>query len=346
MSISSKELASLLGISPSAVSLALNGKAGISDETRSLILRAAEEYGIKRPARRSSQSEFINLVIYKKHGLVYGDTAFFSAVIEGISAHIAKLGYNLQVSYFYGNQDQEEQFKILKLSECAGIILLATEMLEEDILLFEKLSQPLVVLDSYFETLNFDCVVINNVQGAYLATRYLLGCGHRHIGHIASSVPINNFAERSEGFHKAVAEAPDCVSCHVRVSSTQEGAYRDMSAYLDASPELPTAFFADNDIIAVSCIRALKEHGYRIPDDISFIGFDDMPLSYVTSPKLTTVHVSKESFGQRAVMRLAEKIEDQNGAPLKIAINTTLTVRDSVLRLTEAPRKSTVPTSQ
>lgn len=70
----------------------------------------------------------------------------------------------------------------------------------------------------------------------------------------------------------------------IRVGSTQESAYKDMVRYLGSSPSLPTAFFADNDIIAISCMRALKEYGCRIPDDVSIIGFDNLPMSYVTSP--------------------------------------------------------------
>ena len=101
MSITAKELAEKLGISASAVSIALNGKKGISDEKRDFILRAAKEYGLKRPLRKSFSSTFINLVIFKKHGMVYGDTPFFAAVTEGISAEVANSGYNLQISYFY-----------------------------------------------------------------------------------------------------------------------------------------------------------------------------------------------------------------------------------------------------
>ncbi len=107
-----------------------------------------------------------------------------------------------------------------------------------------------------------------------------------------------------------------------------------MSSYLDTNPQLPTAFFADNDIIAVSCMRALKEHGYRLPDDISFVGFDDMPLSYVVSPKLTAIQVPKEAFGQRAVTRLSEKIKGKDDISLKISVNPTLVIRDSSKQLT------------
>lgn len=339
MSITSKELASILGVSTSAVSMALNGRKGISDATRNSILKAAEEYGIKRESRKSSRSFFINLVIFKKHGMVYGDTPFFSAVLEGISEGIRESGYNLQVSYFYDNQDISEQIKMLALSDCAGIILLATEMLEDDIKLFQEIPQPLVVLDSYFEIPNFNTIVINNQLGAFIATKYLIDCGHRSLGHVASSVEINNFRERGDGFKKAVytsAFYKECSCKVIRVGSTQDSAYNDMSNYLNGNPQLPSALFIDNDIIAISCIRALKEHGYRIPNDVSIIGFDDLPVAYVTSPKLTTVNVPKELMGRYAVSRLLEIIKsDEQSSTIKISINTSLVIRDTVKKINE-----------
>ena len=339
MAISSKELAALLGVSPSAISIALNGKDGISPETRERILKAANEHGIKRSDKTQStksRSQFINLVIFKKHGMVYGDTPFFSSVIEGISQQIKKVGYNLLVTYFYGNQDRKEQQRSLNLSDCAGIILLATEMDEEDIAWFAKSNHPVVVLDSYFENYNLDCIVIDNIHGALMATNHLIENGHKHIGHLASSIEINNFKERHEGFAKAVnrsSETCDSIYNTVRLRPTVEGAYEDMKDYLEKKPSLPTAFFADNDIIAFSAMRALKESGYKIPLDISIVGFDDTPMAYITSPKLTTVHVSKEMLGIRAVLRLIEKINNPSDASLKIMLNTTLEIRESVIRI-------------
>jgi len=103
-----------------------------------------------------------------------------------------------------------------------------------------------------------------------------------------------------------------------------------MMAYLQTEPELPTAFFADNDIIAVSCIRALKDCHYHIPQDVSIVGFDDMPLAFVTSPKLTTVHVCKEELGQYAVEKLLKAIENPDRPRLTTMVNTTITKRESV----------------
>jgi LacI family transcriptional regulator len=209
-------------------------------------------------------------------------------------------------------------------------------MNEEDIKWFSSANRSVVILDSYFENYNLDCIVIDNIQGAYLATSHLMEHGHKRIGHLASSVEINNFKERHEGFAKAVnrsSETCDSIYNTIRLRPTTEGAYEDMKSYLEKRPDLPTAFFADNDIIAISCMRALKEAGYKIPQDISIVGFDDTPMAYVTSPKLTTVRVGKELLGTRAVIRLIEKINDPNDASLKIALNTTLEVRESVNRI-------------
>jgi DNA-binding LacI/PurR family transcriptional regulator len=333
---SSKELAKQLGVSPSAVSIALNGRNGISDKTRNKILEAVKEYGLtarRTRAAKGDPSRFIQLVVYKRHGMVFGDTPFFSSVIEGISAGAGSFGYKLLVSYFYPDQPHDEQIKSILSSGCAGAIILATEMLKEDTVFLSGIRVPFVILDSYYESGDFNCIAINNVQGAYRATSYLMENGHTEIGHIASSVDINNFRERHEGFVKAVSERGETKRCRgniIGVSSTSEGAYKDMTEYLKSRPRLATAYFADNDIIAVSCIRALKEAGYKVPEEVSVIGFDNMAFSYVVSPKLTTMHVPKEELGIRAVNRLMELLEGKTGAVLKIEVCTQLVVRDSV----------------
>lgn len=333
MAISAKELALKLGVSPSAVSIALNGKAGISDETRTSILQAAERYGLQHVKRRKSSSAFFTLVIYKKHGKVCSETDFFSAVIEGITTQAALVGYKVQLVYLYGYDNLEEKLLELSASDSAGFIFFATEMEQDDMLLMEHFDAPHIILDSYFPKFHHNYIAIGNMEGAYLATRYLLEHGHRRIGYLASSIRINNFIERKMGIQLAMAEYPDSTLEEIRVAPTQDGAYLDMSAYLDAHSMEVTGCFADNDIIAVSCIRALKEHNYRIPADVSITSFDDMPIAYVTSPKLTTVHVAKEALGQRAVKRLCELLDNPDEPPVMQSIGVTLTERDSVSTL-------------
>jgi len=334
MATNAKDLAQMLEVSPSAVSIALNGRPGISLQTRERILAAAAEHGISRPARQPQAIiHYINLIIFKKHGLVIGDTPFFSELIESVTTAAANLSYHIQLSYFYATQNHIEQFKSINSTGCTGVILLATEMTEEDLPLLAQIKAPLVVLDNNVETAGYDCVVINNVPAAMQATAHLLAKGHRRIGHLCSSVDIMNFRERREGFLRAAAAAGDDLVGRlvtISVESTSDGAYRDMTNYLAKRPKLPQAFFADNDIIAIACLRALKEAGHAIPRELSIIGFDDVPYSRVVSPRLTTMHVPRDLMGRYAVNRLHEKITSPNPASLKIAINAWLKEGDSV----------------
>lgn len=337
MAITAKALAKELGVSPAAVSIALNGRNGISEKKRQMILDAAESMGLRRDNRKSPASPVIHLVLFKKHGMVYGDTPFFSALLEGVSAQVSESGCRLQVSYFYAAQDYKEQLRGITSSDCAGILLLATEMDYEDLRCFMTLNLPIVILDSFFEDAPFDSVVINNIQGAVQAVEYLLACGHRHLGHIRSSVEINNFYERHIGCLKGVKSYTEqglCTLDTIFAGSTHETAYRDMNRYMEGKPVLPSAFFADNDIIACGCMRALQEHGYKIPEDISMVGFDDAPVVNVGFPGLTTVNVPKRYLGKVAVQKLLERVGSKEQSPVtKTCINTTLLIRETVKNL-------------
>lgn len=112
-----------------------------------------------------------------------------------------------------------------------------------------------------------------------------------------------------------------------------DGAYREMCGYLESSPELPTAFFADNDEIAIGAMKAMQEKGIRVPEDVSVIGIDDMPYCEVSTPRLTTMRVFKEKMGELAVERLMEIAKGEERAPVKVQVGTELVVRDSVKRI-------------
>lgn len=334
MSVNAKDLARILQVSPSAVSIALNGRPGISPQTRERILGAAAEHGISRSRRQAiSPVKYINLIIFKKHGRVIGDTPFFSELIESVTTAAAGNDFHIQLSYFYAAQNSAEQLKSINSTGCAGVIFLATEMTEEDLPVLAQIKAPLVVLDNNVEMSGYDCVVINNVPAATQATAYLLNRGHRRIGHLCSSVDIVNFRERREGFLKAVSMFSDELQSRIitiPVESTSDGAYQDMTHYLARQSELPQALFADNDIMAIACIRALKDAGRILPRDLSIIGFDDVPYARVVSPRLTTMHVPRDLMGRHAVTRLYEKISNPDQATMKIAVNAWLKEGDSV----------------
>ena len=334
MSISAKELAIKLNVSPATISMVLNHKPGISEETRDRVLSAAKKYGydLSKYSYSLAKTQNICFIIYKKDGQVVTDTPFFSALTEGISNTCQTNNLSLSILYIYGNQPVDPQMKELYEKEYHGILLLATEMNQEDFLPFRNLPCPLVALDCYYEEINFDTVLINNVQGSYVATSYLIRKGFRRIGYLKSSLPIANFEERADGYFKAlrsynIKKNMDYV---LGLSPSMETAYLDMKSLLANDIPLAEAYFADNDLIAAGAMRALSEAGIRIPGDVSIIGFDDIPICNFLSPTLSTMRVEKQNFGMMAVNQLLNRIQNPSGSLVKLALSTELVARESV----------------
>jgi LacI family transcriptional regulator len=333
-----KDIADELGISPATVSLVLNNKPGISEETRQKILKLVEEKGyttnlLSKPAFKNNRN--IRFVIYKKHGKVVSETPFFSELMEGIDKEAREEGYNVLVSYMNENDNTKmDVLRVLEETSPDGILLLATEMDKEDIEPFKQLFLPMVLLDSHIEhERQLDIVIINNQQGTYEAVKYLVDQGHTEIGYLHSSVWIHNFDERKSGFLNALGSCDLKFNKRnlVEIEPTMEGAYNDVLKYLQSNTPLPSAFFADNDIIAFGAIKAMREQGINIPQDVSIIGFDDMPFCEMIDPPLTTLRVYKQRMGRIAVKRLIEKIEHNPEEVIQVEVNTELVERKSVL---------------
>lgn len=338
MAITAKELAKILNLSEAAVSMALNHKPGVSTATRKKVMETARAYGydFTRINENNAAPQIFNgtvyFIIYRKHGAVVADTPFFSQLSQGIDYGCKKAHYHLNVYYLYEGENIAGQLEEMLRMGCRGIILLGTEMREEDFLPFLTISVPLVLLDAYFEDIKADCVLINNMQGAYQAVNYLISKCKAQPGYLHSSYSINNFNERADGFYKAVRKNGMSTSKSIvhLLSPSMEGAYADMLALLEDGEETARCYFADNDFIAAGAAKALKEKGYRIPNDIAIIGFDNMPLCTYVEPALTTVNVPKRYMGEMAAQRLAVMMESKNTSPVKIEITTDLVKRKSV----------------
>ncbi len=333
MKLTVKDIAKAANVSPATVSNALNNRKGVSEEIKQHVLKTARELGYSKET--SADKNGIRLVIFKRHGYVVNDTPFFSSLIEGIEKECRLQGYELLISHVsIMDKDFKEILAGLNNDSSSGMLLLGTEMIHEDLDLFSNYRNPIVLLDSCLRSSTTNSVLINNEDASYRATSYLIENGHTEIGYIGSSAFIKNFFYRRQGFLDALHESKIAVKQEylVSVEPTMEGAYRDMSVFLQNNKSLPTAFFADNDTIAFGVMRALKEKGINIPNDVSIIGFDDMPFCEITSPRLTTVKVFKQEMGSAAVKRLMTLMLESSGPAQKIQINTELIIRDSVLR--------------
>lgn len=337
-----KELAKHFGISPAAISLIVNNKPGVSDATRARVLSGLSEMGYSGLVKTESSfvPEIQNLlfVVFKRDGMILDMHPFFMLLIEHIEARARKYNYNIMFSTIDLRNPIEDQIEHLNTLNAAGAIIFATEMIDADLSYFENYSKPYLMLDNNFMHYGVNTVTINNEMGTWQAIEHLIKMGHKRIGYLACKSRINSFKEREAGFRNALAQyglALDPSDTYF-LTFTEEGSYRDFASILAEHPDLPTAFVSDDDTIVMGVMRALKEAGYSVPEDVSLIGYDDRPMCEIASTPLTTVNVSRNSFAAYAVDIIAGIIENKKTPEpagyrsLKARVETWLTIRDSV----------------
>lgn len=335
MTVTAKQIAAKLNLSEAAISMALNNKPGVSTETRKLVTETALNmgYDFTRIKQSNKGSGTIHFIIYRKHGAVVSDTPFFNTLSDSVMETSKSFGYKFMLQHLIdGNGDVQDQLNRILSADCVGIVLLGTEMKQEDFFPFAYINLPIVVLDTYYRSEKMDCVLINNVEGSFLATKYLISKKQTQPGYLRSAYPIHNFEERFEGFYLALRANGMSRSKSIvhQLSPSMDGAYADMKELLKSGEEIANCYIADNDLIAAGAMQAFKEFGYRIPEDIAIIGFDNMPLCTYLSPNLATVNVPIKYMAQIAVERLISVIQGTKFYPIKIEINTNLIIRKSV----------------
>jgi len=338
-----KQIAEAAQVSAATVSLALNNRPGVSAATRQRILTIAETLSKEngaQPFRPLSKGSIRFLKIVKHSHIVNRDhDVFIAAYIEGIDKEARRHGCNLEITHI--TIDQVDDFiGHLNSSSSKGLIVLGTELNARDILAFEVVNVPIVVIDTTFDFINFDFVDMNNMEALFQIIRYFKENNHRDIGLIwGEDVQARNFELRRLAFEQAVRyyELPFNPRNILSVDSTFNEAYQGVLQYLKKGLKLPTALFSANDLIASACIKALKESGIRVPEDVSIIGFDNLPMCEMLDPPLTTMNVSKQQIGETAAQLLISRISQRKGAPtLKVSVGGKLVVRKSVQHLPQA----------
>jgi LacI family transcriptional regulator len=341
------DIAKAASVSPAAVSLALNGKPGVSGEVRQNIIAIAARMGYKSvPPVHYGINEHITVRMLKiaKHGHIVNErhNAFITEYLEGMEIGVKKRGYKLEVS-FYNKVPVEDIIETERRTAAQpgigadGLIILGTELNAHELNFFTALSKPMVFIDTWFPPAIFDCIDIDNDDGVFQSIRYLYDCGHRSIGLVKSSYDTRNFKIREEAFRESMDyfSLPIQDKFIVPVDPAADRAAEDMEHFFNKSKKLPlalpSAFFCMNDIMAYGCMKALRDHNIRVPDDVSIIGFDDLPSSSITEPPLTTIRVSAHQIGERALERLSDRINGlTHASPEKILVAGKIIIRGSV----------------
>lgn len=345
------DIAKLANVSKSAVSLALNGKNGVSHKTREKVLRIAQEHGyIPRPIIKADtyvhqSTKLLRFVALTNAGIVseqYESLPFFMELIHNLDKQTGSSGYSLTVSSINIVNLQEELLRLEQEQKSAGILLLGTNLTAEQINIVANIQPHIVVLDTCFETLNVNFVVMNNVYGAYQAGQYLIELRHEQIGYVESNTRMYNFEMRKKGFLQALEENGLTIAetnyfpLTPTVISSQDAFKENIKNRLD---QLPTALFCEADYMAISVIKSLTELGIRVPEDISVIGYDNIFESQVITPELTTIHVKKDRIASLAVDKLIKQIENNDSDKVKLFVDTELIERNSCIENKQSKKK-------
>jgi len=326
-----KDVAREVGVSINTVSRALNGKPDVSPETRRLVLKTAQRlnYMPNKLARglRSNKTGII--------GVIVADIAnpFFSAVVKGMGKAAKGLGYSIILQDTSENyKNEEEAIQIMISEQVDGLLITPVQTEKRSIHMLQESGIPFVLVARYFDDADTDYVVADDVQGGYLATAHLIEKGHEKIAFI-NGPPYNSSAiERFQGYKKALEEHDIGLNESLirNGALTMEDGYTYGKALLMDHDPQPTALFTFSDFVALGAMKAVREVGLRIPEDIAIVGYDDIDFAFCLESPLTTIRFPKREIGEEAISVLEKKIDGQKcHSNLKIPVE--LVIRQSSL---------------
>ncbi len=329
-----RELAEKVGVSPATVSIVINGKKGVGSATRARVLEAIKENNysyVPSSSRRGNTHKNVLLVKYAKSGFfVEENQGFISMIIDSIEGELRSK--NRGITMLIIKNDIISGLKEINYEQYSGMILIGTEMIGDDYSCFDDIPIPFVVVDNAVPNIRCSSISINNYENVYLAVKHLNDSGHRKIGYLGSKSETENFRERRRSFEWNIEKFGMEIDAEndYKVVPTLVGAHSDFLSILEEKELNNAVFFAENDTIALGVIKALKEKKYKVPENVSIIGFDDIAYSSISSPALTTIHVQRKEIGKQAVRQLLQMIEEGKFLPIKTRITGELVVRDSV----------------
>jgi len=330
--ITINDVAKLAKVSKSTVSKVLNEQDGISEKTREKVLATMEKLNyhpsMVAKSLKSRKTKAIGLMLPSITNPV------FPTILKGVEDTALENGY---VIVFCNSDEKIEKeslyFEIFKNRWVDGIIFsVVTGNKEEESYIraiYEK-GTPVVLIDREIDGYFANVVMIDNKKSAFDATTHLLELNHRKIGCITGPLNIKMFAKRLQGYRKALAEYgiefnEDLVK---EADLTIKGGSLAVKELL-SQKELPTAIFACNDFMAIGAIKELQRNGLKVPNDVSVIGFDDIPLASLVTPSLTTIAQPLYEMGVEAMNLLMRLMEKKGASRRKILLDTQLVIRDS-----------------
>ncbi|MCB0718641.1 MAG: LacI family DNA-binding transcriptional regulator [Bacteroidetes bacterium] len=329
MDVTIYDIAERASVSIATVSRVLNNSTRVAEATRQRVLEIADELGYEphtsaqNLARR--QSNLIAVVLPWA-------TNFFLEVLRGVQDRVAETSYDVLVYLARNNKEVESRLdRALKKGRAAGVLFLSNPVTDAFCEKLKNSSATVVLADTYHD--EFESAVVDNVLGGYVATNHLIETGCRSVGLIMASPRSVPSADRRRGYVKALTDAgiavdEDLISFDAEAGDgyTEDSGYRTMCELL-SRPRRPDGVFVTSDEQAIGVLRAMREHGLAVPDDISVVGFDDIPLLRYAG--LSTLRQPMYELGRFATERLIKKLESGDGESQHTVFAPELIVRET-----------------
>lgn len=326
-----KDIADRLGISVVAVSKALSGKGGVSDELRASIRRTADEIGYKystvKPVRRGSETHNIGVLTSEKF---VDAESFYLKYYKHISSAVQERDYYASFHTLSVSDEENLVFpKLLSAERVDGMIILgliSREYTDEIV----NSGLPVVFLDYYDDRKDIDCIICDGFYASFDMTNYLIANGHRKIAFVGTVDATGSIEDRFLGYAKSLIEHKIHISRNYILNDRgEDGLLIDIPLPVD----MPTAFVCNCDQTACRLIKQLNSAGYRVPEDISVTGFDNSVYSSVSEPKITTIEVNTEAMSRCAVDTLLRRIENPSVRTGRIPVSGNIVYKNSVRSL-------------
>ncbi len=320
------DVARQAGVSPSTVSRILNGSAKVSDDKRQAVLQAIEQMHFAPNQMAQALKNGRSMTI----GIVVQDIAspFFDETLRGVDDGLQGTGYaSVIVSGHWDAQEEAQRIRLLVGRKVDGIILLAGRIGDESIRQFAG-QRPIVATGRSFKARNAHGFRLDHDNGAYLAVRHLIDLGHRRIAFITGPADNQDAAERLIGYTRALREAGIAFDPALLAEGDlhETGGVAAIDTLFAAGGDF-SAIFAANDLTAYGARLGLYRRAIRVPEDMSLVGFDDLPGSAFTTPPLTTVRQPLYEMGKIASGALLALINGERVAttlpPLALVVRET-----------------------
>lgn len=329
-----RDVAEHAGVSVATVSKVINQRYGVAAETTARVRAVISELGYEASLVAQSLRNHRTNVI----GILVADLEPFSTeLLKGAADAIRGSGFELVVYSAGGGAGDMVGWERRYLSRLSGTLVDGAVLVTPTVVDVQH-GAPVVAVDPHTGPSDFPTVDADSLRGARLATEYLLSLGHRRIALLAGREDLQSAKLREEGYREALAAAGvPFVESLVRIGGYDAELAKSAAHELLSGPERPTAVFAANDITAIATIEVAQAIGMRVPEDLSVVGFDNIPESALCTPPLTTVNQPIRTMGERAVELLIRLIREQPVEHTHLTLDTKLVVRGSTAPVRQAP---------